>query len=219
MRYYIMYFIDKLWPTFIAVIVTQWVAQKLFEMRKPKLEMVPEGMLPGSWNSVDAAGVLSSSPYHKWRINVHHIKIPWYLAPLIKNGESALQCKADLTFYTSNDQALFTMQGRWANSPEISLISPLHQQERIIYPDTISVGYHSPQPLDCIVKFDGESVAYGWNNEAYTTNGRTPRYRLTAGTYKVTVRLSGQNFQQITTKFSIVLAGDWQGTSLTLTED
>jgi hypothetical protein len=69
------------------------------------------------------------------------------------------------------------------------------------------------------VKFDGENMAYGWNNEAYTTNGRTPRYRLTTGTYKVTVRLSGQNFQQINTKFNIILAGDWQGTSLTLTGD
>jgi hypothetical protein len=134
MRCYIVYLIDKLWPIFVAVIVTQWAAQKLFEMRKPKLEMVLEGMLPGSWNSFDAAGVLSSSTYHMWRINVQHIKTPWYLAPFIKNKESALQCKADLTFHTSNDQALFTMQGRWANSPEISLISPLHQQERIITP-------------------------------------------------------------------------------------
>jgi hypothetical protein len=210
------YIVDKLWPTFVAVIVTQIVTQKIIEMRKPKLEITSEGCLPGSWNSVDAAGVLSSSPYHMWRFKVQHIKIPWYLAWLIQNRESALQCKADLTFYTSNDQALFTMQGRWANSPEISLISPVQQQERIIYPETISVGYHAPQPLDCIVKFDGESLAHGWNNEAYQANGRTPRYRLTPGTYKVAARLTGQNFQQITAKFNIVLAGDWNGTSLTL---
>jgi hypothetical protein len=109
------------------------------------------------------------------------------------------------------------MQGRWANTPEISLISPSNQKEKIIYPDTISVGYQSSEALDCIVKFDDEKVAYGLNNEAYATDGRNPRYKLGIGTYKVAVRLSGQNFQQFTTKFNIILAGDWQGTSLTLT--
>jgi hypothetical protein len=219
MRFYLIYIFDKLWPTFFAVIVAQWVTQKFIEMRKPKLEMVSEGIQPGSWKLFNAGGVLSESSYHTWRIKVQHIKIPWYLSWLIKNRESALQCKADLIFYTSKDQALFTMQGRWANTPEISLISPLKQQEKIIYPDTISVGYNSSEPLDCIVKFDDEKVAYGWNNEAYTTNGSNHRYKLDIGTHRVTVRLSGQNFQQVTTKFYIVLAGDWQGTSLTLTED
>lgn len=219
MRCYLIYIVDKLWPIFFVVIVTQWVTQKFIEMRKPKLEMVTEEIQPGSWKSFNAGSVLSESPYHMWRITVQHIKIPWYLSWLIKNRESALQCKADLTFHTSRDQALFTMQGRWAKTPEISLISPLNQQEKIIYPDTISIGYHSSEPLDCIVKFDDEKVAYGWNNEAYTTNGRNPRYKLEIGTYKVTVRLSGQNFKQFTTKFNIVLAGDWGGTALTLTED
>ena len=61
-------------------------------------------------------------------------------------------------------------------------------------------------------------MAYGWNNEAYTTNGRNPRYKLEIGTYKVIVRLSGQNFRQGTAKFNMVLAGDRQGTSLTPAE-
>jgi hypothetical protein len=106
------------------------------------------------------------------------------------------------------------MQGRWANSPEISLISPTHQQERIIYPETIGIAYHSPQQLDCIVQFDGENVAYGWNNEAYAALGRTPGYQLQAGVYKVAVRLFGQNFQPISAKFDIKVAGNWNGTSL-----
>jgi len=216
MRCYLIYIVDKLWPIFFVVIVTQWVTQKFIEMRKPRLEMVPEGILPGSWKLFNAGGVVSESPYHTWRIKIQHIRIPRYLVWLIKNRESALQCKADLTFYTSQDQALFTMQGRWANTPEISLISPQSQQEKIIYPDTISIGYHSSEALDCIVKFDDEKVAYGWNNEAYATNGRNPKYKLGIGTYKVSVRLSGQNFQQFTKKCNIVLAGDWQGTSLIL---
>jgi hypothetical protein len=214
MRNFLFYMVDKLWPAFVAVVVTQFVTQRFIEMRKPRLEMVSEGVQPGSWKTFNAGGVLSESPYHMWRITIQHIKIPWYLGWLIKNRESALQCKAVLTFYTSQDQAVFTMQGRWGNSPEISLISPLSQQEKIIYPDTISIGYHASEPLDCIVKFDDEREAYAWNNESYATNGRNPRHKLGIGTYKVSVRLSGQNFQQFRRQFELVLAGDWQGTSL-----
>ena len=222
MTCFLIYIVGKLWPIFVAVVVTQLLTQKFIEMRKPKLEMVPDVMEPGSWKRFSGARLLSESPYHTWRIKVQHIKIPPYLAWLIRNREAALQCKADLTFYYSHDQKLFTMQGRWANSPEISFISPLNQQEKIIYPDTIDVGYHSPEPilLDCIVKFDDdERAAYGWNNEAYATDGKNPRYKLGIGTYRVDVRLSGQNFRQLTTKFIFVLSGDWRGTSLTLAKD
>jgi hypothetical protein len=45
--------IEKLWPAFVAVVLTQWVTQKFIEMRKPKLEMVPEGVQPGSWKIFD----------------------------------------------------------------------------------------------------------------------------------------------------------------------
>jgi hypothetical protein len=215
---WLLYFVDKLWPVFLAVALTQFLVQKLIEMRKPRLEMVPEGTKPNSWKRFDANGVVvSESPYHMWRIKVKHIKIPSYLAWLIKNRESALQCKADLTFYTSNGQALFTMQGRWANTPEVSFISPFNRQEKIIYPDTISIGYHSSEPLDCIVKFDNdENEAFGWNNESYATDGKNPRCRLGIGTYEVHVRLTGQNFGQFTKKFNIAISGDWQGSSLTL---
>ena len=219
MECYLIYLLDKLWPIFLAVIVTQWVTQKFIEMRKPTLEMVPEGIQPGSWRRFNGGSVVSESPYHMWRIKVQHIKIPFYLSWLIKNRESALQCKADLTLYTSKGDALFTMQGRWANTPEISFISPTNQQERIIYPDRISVGNHSSEPLDCVVKFDGETPAYGWNNESYATDGRNARHKLEIGTYRASVSLTGQNFRQVTTEFSIVIAGDWQGTSLTLTTD
>jgi hypothetical protein len=212
-----LYLIDKLWPIFLAVVLTQLVIQKLIEIRKPKLGMVPEGTFPNTLKRVSHEGVvLPELPYHYWRIKVQHINILWYLAWLIKSRESALQCKADLTFYTSNGQALFTMQGRWANTMEVSLVSPLNQQEKIVYPDTINIGYHSYEPLDCIVKFDSDNAAYAWNNEAYAfPDCKNPRYKLGMGTYKVHVRLSGQNFRQFITKFNIVISGDWQGSSLT----
>jgi hypothetical protein len=81
----LIYLLDRLWPIFLAVIVTQWVTQKLIEMRKPKLEMVPEGITPGSWKLFNGGKKVSESPYHTWRIKIQHIRIPWYLSWLIKN--------------------------------------------------------------------------------------------------------------------------------------
>lgn len=216
--------VEKLWPALVAVFLTQWATQRFNKMRKPKLEMIPEGVQPGNWGVLDKnTGIVQpGSPYHTWRIKVKQVKIPRYLARLIRNRDSALQCKADLTFYPSNSQPSFSMQGRWANTTQISYISPLDQLERVMYPDRISVGYNSSEPgvLDCIVKFDDDkNAAYGWNNEAYVRGGKNPRTKLGIGTYKVDVRLSGQNFPELTKRFHIVISEDWQGTSLTLAED
>jgi hypothetical protein len=219
-----MWILDKLGPVAIAVVATQVLAQRFYEMRKPNLEMVPEAVQPGSWKIFDGkTGIVQSElPYHVWKLKVQHKKIPQYLAWLIRYIDAALQCEADLTFYDSKDTKLFTMQGRWVNTPEVSLISPFIRQEKIIYPDRIDIGYDSPEPLDCIVKIDDdEKVVYGWNNEAYAaTDAKNPtRYKLGIGTYKVHVRLSGKNFRQFTTKFIVVISADWQETSLTLAED
>ncbi len=206
--------IEKLWPMFIVVVITQ----KFIEMRKPKLEMLSEGRLPGSWKTFDVntGNLQFESPYHMWRIKVRQIRIPKYLAWLIRNKEAALQCRADLIFYTSYGHIVFSMQGRWVNSPEISFISKADQQERILYPDTIAISYNSTELLDCIVKFDGDkNVAYAWNNEAYAHDGRNPRTKLGIGTYKVDVRVSGQNFQPCTKRFDLMLSGDWQEILLT----
>ncbi len=213
------YYVDKLWPAFVtiplAVLVTQWAAQKLFEVRRPKLEMIPEeSILPGIWRRLDNSSI--NRPYHAWRIKVQHTKIPWFLASLIKGREPALQCKAHLIFCDSEGAQKFIMQGRWAYTPEPSLV--YNPQEKITYPDTIDIGYHDEDPtiLDCIVKFDDEKVSYAWNNESYAFDGKTPGRNFEGGTYKVEVKLSGPNIRGFTTKFNIVVSEDWEKTSLAL---
>jgi hypothetical protein len=200
MNCWFLYFVDKLWPAFVtipmAILVTQWAAQKLIEVRKPRLEMVPEGTgFSGSWGALDGSIV---ARYHAWRIKVQHTKIPWSLAWLIKGREPALHCKAYLTFYDSKGDQKFIMQGRWANTPEPSRVS--NMQERIIYPETIDIEYHDDEPtiLDCIHKFDDDKVTYAWNNESYAYNGRPPRRTFEVGIYRVYVKLSGPNVRGFT---------------------
>jgi hypothetical protein len=79
------------------------VNEKFIEMRKPKLKMVPEKILPGSWKRFDGAGhFLSESPYHMWRITVQHTKkIAWYLSWLIKKQgiSTSMQSRLDILYF------------------------------------------------------------------------------------------------------------------------
>jgi hypothetical protein len=249
---YFDYLFDKLWAVLVAVVVTQWAVQKLIEVRKPRLKMVPEVVYVGIWRRLDTPNtpfqttvttpgysgisanatppirglsgyrdipcedIISERPYHAWRVKVQHIKISSKLAWLIKGREPALHCKAYLTFYESNGDQKFIMQGRWANTPEPSRV--FNMKEKIIYPDTIDIGYHDDEPtiLDCLLKFDDEKVTYAWNNESYAYNGKTPTRKFEVGTYRVDVKLSGPNVRGFTTKFDIVISEDWRETSLQL---
>ena len=48
--------------------------------------------------------------------------------------------------------------------------------------------------LDVAVRFDGETDCYGWSNESYLYNWRSPNWKLPRGRYlvKVVVTSSGQ---------------------------
>ncbi len=212
---YLIYFVDKFWPVLVAVVVTQLATQTFVEIRKPKLEMIPEAtVFSGIWGRLDNSSV--HRLYHAWRIRVQHAKIARCLAWLIKGREPALHCKAYLIFYDSKGNKTFIMQGRWANTPEPSRV--YNPQEKIIYPDTIDIGYHDEEPtiLDCIFKFDDEKVTYAWNNESYAFDGKTPTRNFEPGTYKAEVQLSGPNIRGFITKFNIVVSENWERTSLTL---
>jgi len=108
------------------------------------------------------------------------------------------------------------MQGRWANSPQPSLVS--NMQDKIYYPDNIDIGYHDDEPaiLDCITKFDDDNTTYGWNNESYLTTGKNQKYKLEVGKYRVDVKLSSPNIRGFIKRFDIVISEDWEKTSLTL---
>ncbi len=206
----LLYFVDKLWPVLPATFLTHWIGQWIIEERKPRLEMVPEG---------DGTGIRSwfGTPenwYQSWRISVRQVKVPWYFAWL--NRDTALQCKADLFFFDKhkNDKPRFGMAGRWSNSAQPTFVSPERAKEMFFYPDRIDVGYHSPEPLDCAIQFQKEDTSYGWTNWSYPAEGKVKEFKLPVGEYRVEVKVSGQNFRQLTTNFKLNVGDDWTKTSL-----
>jgi|SRR5208337_956552 len=111
------------------------------------------------------------------------------------------------------------MQGRWANTVELPYIDERTRIERLISPDTVDVKYAGYEPLDCIVQFGEDKEAYAWNNESAFTGGRNQRCKLQAGQYIVTVKVSGQNFPDITRRFELVVSAKRQETSLILAKN
>jgi hypothetical protein len=120
---------------------------------------------------------------------------------------AALQCRGEITFHNVEGQNIFgtkAMPVRWVSSPAPVTVSgqivDLHEPAEVIsrivgftgVQSTIDVypGDKDAQMLDVAVRFAGEQECYGWNNEAYFHNWRTPDWRLPRGTHLVTVVIS-----------------------------
>ena len=83
------------------------------------------------------------------------------------------------------------MPVRWVNSPEpvASQIYDMEHNPQFYIADfarnttRIDVYPGEEEMLDVAVRFDAEEACYGWNNEVYGNNWRTPRWRLPRGRY------------------------------------
>jgi hypothetical protein len=120
---------------------------------------------------------------------------------------AAIQCRGEITFHHLNDgQDIFgrAMAVRWVNSPEpiapriidVNGTVQFHILDfaRAVTESRIDVYPGEEEKLDVAVRFDGEPDCYGWNNESYSYNWRTPRWRLPQGRHlaKVTITSSGR---------------------------
>ena len=123
---------------------------------------------------------------------------------------AALQCRGTVTFHNKDGQDVFgkTMAVRWAGSPEpINLsgqIVDLQQPAQLVYRIINVTGMESrmdvypgeQEMLDIAVRFSGEPECFGWNNESYFNNWRTPGWKLDRGAYlvRVVIASSGSKF-------------------------
>jgi len=175
-------------------------------LRKPKLRITIEHP---PLDRTDAAGKHHVSRHLrlKLRNDVSPLFAPWM------QRASAVQCRGAITFHHLNDgQDVFdrSMVVRWANSPEpITGLGLAGQNATQIF----GLGTSSIQPtfkfsldsridvyageeelLDVAVRFHGQKECYGWNNESYLYDWRTPHWKLEPGRYlvKVVVTSSGQ---------------------------
>lgn len=63
----------------------------------------------------------------------------------------------------------------------------------VLFPEPVTIPAGNEELLDVIAQCRGEEAAYGWNNESYLNNWRTPRYMLPGGDYRVRITATTQN--------------------------
>jgi hypothetical protein len=179
----------------ITILTAMWVEY----IRRPSLRLAIEDP------PIDRDGV-GLGRCRNLRIRLINESLPWGLRWIQR--AAALQCRGEITFHHLDDGQDFLGRGmpvRWARSPEpiAPQIYDLQQHQPQFYivdfsranvESRIDVYPGEEEILDVAVRFDGETDCYGWNNEAYGNNWRTPRWRLPRGRYlvKVVVTSSGQ---------------------------
>lgn len=204
MKPFLNYFWDvvgKFWPPLVAIIITQWINW----LRIPKLKIdidSPEG-LEVKYN--DGGQIYNIRSY---RFKVQNKKLPFVLNFIPR--EVAKNCNAKFEFINSKRESLFIMRGRWVNSPEVPHMAEGSQFERTLFPDPIDIlsGKDKEEILDCLVRFNGETEAYGWNNEAYFNHGKTPRYKLKPEEYRIKIHVVPQNGKPLKKEFGLIIEPD-----------
>ena len=119
----------------------------------------------------------------------------------------ATQCRGEITFHHLDDgQDVFgrAMAVRWAGSqePVPERVTDLAGNVQYFIQDSskfsldsrIDVYPGDGELLDVAVRFGNETDCYGWNNESYFHNWRTPIWRLPTNRFllKVVITSSGQ---------------------------
>lgn len=152
---------------------------------------------------LDIEDPLDKPPKRHLRLLLRNKPLPRVFQWILQRS-AALQCRGEITFLNLDGQNIFgetIMNVRWAKSQEpgqitgqvFNLQQPAMLQYNIVdytgIASTMDVypGEKEPEILDVAVRFAGEPDCYGWNNESYFNNWRTPHWRLPRGTYLVRV--------------------------------
>ncbi|OGY42520.1 MAG: hypothetical protein A2Y82_04105 [Candidatus Buchananbacteria bacterium RBG_13_36_9] len=153
-------------------------------------------------------------PYQgRWkffRLSIENKKLPWGLRWLTR--QTAINCHANLYIY-KDEELLFSMKGRWANTPEIPHL-PDQALVKMLYPDPVSILIGEKEILDVFVQSVIDQNVYGWNNEAYFNKWKTPAYQLVPGEYSLKVEIITQNGVNKQEKFSVIVDSDIDNTKI-----
>ncbi len=173
--------------TIIGGFVGAVIALFFEKLKNPKLEIIAneEANQDHVYQNVTPSG-----RYKFFRVMVVNKQLPKYISWLISRS-TAQQLNATIRF-VEIDQ---TMKGRWASTLELAQANPLDYLKLANFPDPITIFPGESTFLDIFVKYENDIEAYGWNNESYLHNWRTPYHKLTIGSHQIEITLSGVNAQ------------------------
>lgn len=188
---------------FIGAFIALW----LDKFNNPVLEIIasedanddkifPQGyIVPGRWKF--------------FRVKIKNKAIP-KIFTLFFTRETAEQLHAKITFRQINE----TMKGRWSATLELPAANPLDKERLANFPDPENVFAGEDALLDVFAKYEHDTEAYGWNNEAYLNDWRTQDYKLDPGDYDIEIEIAGLN-TKVRKNFRAHITTTIGGTSLT----
>ena len=187
-----------------ALFLTLWFDR----LRMPKLEINAE-------ESANADNTYPSKNGERWkffRVSVKNKPFPLFSRIILR--QTAENCRSKIEFSKiGSESESFSMIGRWSSTPELPYIST-DATLKLLYPDPVTIPVNSKEFLDVVTKYDRDFEAYGWNNEAYVHNWRTPQYKLSRGSYIVKVTISTQNGVTFNNTFKLVVSDKIEDTSI-----
>jgi hypothetical protein len=188
---------------FLASIPALFVALFFDRLRLPKLKVVT-GEDANADNTYSAPSAHANERWKFFRVRVINQPFPLLFRWIPRYA--AENCRAKVQFAKIGDeQKSFSMLSRWSSTPELPHITN-DAIVKILHPDPVTIPVNESELMDIATKYENEKEAYGWNNESYFNNWRTPTYKLERGKYRVRVTVSTQNGSSFIGDFELQVA-------------
>jgi len=140
------------------------------------------------------------------RVSILNERMPFPLRRLPR--QTAENCQATISFSNEANEHIFSMKGRWTDTPELPFMEQGERIVKVLYPDSVSIREGDKQVLDIAVMKEGDREAFGWNNKAYLHSWKTPEYKLPKGQYNVKIEIVTQNGRSFTKTVKLQIGED-----------
>lgn len=168
---------------FIGAFIALW----LDTFNNPELEIVASEEVNSDNNYGPERIVPGRAKF--FRLMIKNKDLPWFLPKQLFNRETAERVNAVIKY----KELAISMKGRWSETLELPFADPADLVRLSQFPEPEDILAGDSAILDVFVKFEKDTEAYGWNNEAYFTNWRVPKYRLNPGVYMLETTITGLN--------------------------
>jgi len=198
--------------SFLISLLAVFIALLIDRKRLPNLEITASEQANAD-NTYNPLYPRAGERWKFFRVAVRNKPMPCPLQWIPR--QTAESCSAKIEFFKSDGvELLFTLNGRWAGTPELPHIPKDYWILKSLYPDPVPIPVKTQEFLDVVTKHEKDKEAYAWNNEAYLHNWRPPRYKLGKGDYRVKVTVNTQNGVSFSESFQLVVSDTIESTSL-----
>ena len=186
----------------VGAVISIWITLLMGAIEKPELDLML--YKPGASTRFRAGNHRG----YVAQLRLRNKPIPGWVSKWLQlYRNAATQTTGTITFRNLDGEQAGkgTMGIRWSTSPQpghwqVESTPHGEQTKRYVYDlerlttvRAIPPGYSEDGVLDVAARYDGEGHCYGYNNESYSHDFKTPRWKLTQEQYLVDVYITASN--------------------------